>query len=154
MHELDQINKFSFARLLRYQIYDRKLKSPLGVILLTLIAGLIGYLDVAVDYRASFGLAALFMAVFFLIIFMRYPYFALYLTIAFSALPSLLSRIFMDTSVKIEFSNIVDIFTILLFISISTKPQIMYANPDGRKFYGNPITTTFIILLMFYLSKH
>src|SRR5579871_198825 len=135
----------------RYHFFERKMNSVTGIIILSLLAVGIGYSTATIDYRAGFGIVGVFVVVLFIILFMRYPYFALYFIIAYSALPSLLFRIFMDTSIKIEFSNLIDILTILLLFSILTKSQPQQF--EGKKFWGNPVTTSFIILLMFYMIE-
>jgi len=135
----------------RYHFFERKMNSVTGIIILSLLAVGIGYSTATIDYRAGFGIVGVFVVVLFIILFMRYPYFALYFIIAYSALPSLLFRIFMDTSIKIEFSNLIDILTILLLFSILTKSQPQQF--EGKKFWSNPVTTSFIILLMFYMIE-
>jgi putative inorganic carbon (HCO3(-)) transporter len=135
----------------RYHFFEKKLNSLPGIFLLCLIAVVIGYVTETIDYRAGFGIAGVFIIVLLVTAFMRFPYFGLYFLIAYSSLPGILGRMFMGSSIQIEFSTLVDVMTVLLFFSIITKPQ--YSLRDNKNFWTNPITTSFLILLMYYFVE-
>jgi len=152
------MNNYSYTKMLspvrewfRYHFFEKKLGSAVGICIIIIFALLVAYSTALIDYRAGFGFVGLFLVIFFVILFIRYPYFGLFFLIAYSALPSLLSRIFMNSSVKIEFSNITDILTLLLVFSVFTKPNLLKSKGIG--FWGNPITTSYLVLLLFYILQ-
>jgi hypothetical protein len=135
----------------RYHFFEKKLGSAVGISIIIIFALLVAYSTALIDYRAGFGFVGLFLVILFVILFIRYPYFGLFFLIAYSALPSLLSRIFMDSSVKIEFGNITDVLTLLLVFSVLTKPDLIRAKGVG--FWGNSITTCYLVLFLFYILQ-
>jgi hypothetical protein len=135
----------------RYHFYEKKLSSTPGVFLFALIAIGIGFSSITFDYRAGIGVLAIFILVFAFILFMKYPYFILYFLIVYSKFPSYLGRIFMDSSIKIEFGNLIDVLSILLFISVIAKGKLQ--KKGGSSFWGNTMTTTLIILLFYYIIE-
>jgi putative inorganic carbon (HCO3(-)) transporter len=152
------MSNYSYAKMLspvrewfRYHFFEKKLNSAVGIAVIIIFALMVAYSTALIDYRAGFGFVGLFLVVLFVILFMRYPYFGLYFLIVYSALPSILSRVFMDSSVKIEFGNIIDVLTLLLVFSVFTKPQLL--RTKGIGFWGNPISTCFLILFLFYIVE-
>lgn len=135
----------------RYHFFEKKLNSAVGIGLIILLALLVAYSTALIDYRAGFWFVGVFLLILIVILFMRYPYFGLFFLIAYSALPSLLSRIFMESTIQIEFSNITDILTLLLAFSVFTKPDLL--RTKGIGFWGNPITTCYVVLFLFYILE-
>lgn len=141
----------SMAEWLRYHFLEQKTNSAFVISIICIFAVAVGYAGAAIDFRSGLGLLGLFMVIFLVIIYLRYPVFGLYALIAYSAFPSLLGRIFMDSSIKIEFSNLEDILTILLFFSVITNSRS--EKKEGQKFWGNPISISFLILCFFYILE-
>src|ERR1035438_4258469 len=135
----------------RYHFFERKLNSVVGFAVLSIFAVIVGYSSVFIDYTAGFALVGIFIAILILILFMRYPYFGLYFLIAYSALPAYLGRMFMDSSTKIDFGLIFNILLPILLFSIITKSQFQISNE--KSFWGNPITTSYLILFLFYIIQ-
>jgi len=135
----------------RYHFMEKKLTSWPGVFILFILAAMIGYFSIEVDYRAGIGVALVFVFLFLVMVFMRNPYFGLYFLIAYSALPNLLVKMSMDSSIKIDFGRVIDILTVLVLISLfgKARPQKI----DKANFWGNPITSSFILLLFYYFLE-
>ncbi len=135
----------------RNQFIEKKLNSFAGITIIIFFALLVGYSTALIDYRAGIGLVGVFLIIFIVILFIRFPYFGLYFVIIYSALPALLARIFMGSSIKIEFSLITDALSILLFLSVIIKPDLIKKESIG--FWDNSITMTFVILFFFYIVE-
>jgi putative inorganic carbon (HCO3(-)) transporter len=135
----------------RYHFFERKLDSIVGIAVLFLLAVIVGYASAFIDYRAGFGVVAIFIAIFLIVLFMRYPYFGLYFLIAYAALPAYLARILLDTSIKPDFGLIFNILLSILLFSVITKSEFQRRNIKG--FWGNAITTSYLILFLFYIIE-
>lgn len=135
---------------LRYHFFERKLNSFPGVFLLIAIAVCVGYLNKTSGYTSGLAVAGIFGVILLVIVVFRYPFFGLYFIIIYSTLPALLSRM-LSNSFPIAFGNVTDIMTILLFASIITRPT--EHKQENQKFWKNPITMTFIILLGYYFLE-
>ena len=135
----------------KYHFIEKKLSSWPGILILFILALIIGYFSIEVDYRAGFGVVLVFAFFFLVTLFMKNPYFGLYFLIAYSALPNFFIKMLIDSPTKIDFGRVIDVLTLLVFISLfgKAKPQKI----DKASFWGNPITYAFLLLLFYYVLE-
>ena len=129
---------------------EKKLNSILGVLVLAFFAVVIGFINAKIDYHAGFAVVVFFLAILVIILFMKFPYFGLYFSFAFSYLVNTFNRLFLFTPLDfIQFNNIYTALIFLVFISVLNKPSLQI-NKESN-FLKNPISIAFGLLLGYYI---
>ncbi len=133
---------------LRYNFLTKKLNTPLGYILLGLIAILIAYTSAYVSYKLVFGLIVIFAGAVLAVASVLFPYFGFYWVMILSVLIFTPERLF---GLFLPFGIVVEIYTYLTLLGVLTreygKQQIQ------REFWRQPITIILIVLLLFYTAE-
>jgi len=134
---------------LRYHFLEKKLNTTPGYFIMGLLAVGCAYCTTLVDVKTGLAFMGVVVAFFVVACFLRYPYFGLYFTIVFSALPSLLTRL--TPGADIPYGSFTDVLAYLLFFSVIIKYH--YRAELDRKFILNPISIGLLILLAFYFVQ-
>ena len=133
----------------RYHFLDKKLNTVLGYFIFGIMAVACAYCTALIDFKIGFIFFGVFVAIFICALFFRNPYFGLYFAVAYSALPSLLSRL--TPTLDIPFGSGTDIFVYLLFFSVLIKYK--FRSQLDKKFLYNPVSAALLILLTFYIIQ-
>ena len=138
-------NRSGVGPWLYHHFITKKMMTPVGFIVLGLLAIAVGYLSATISYKMAFVMVAAFIGLGLAVGCVLYPYFGFYFTIILSTLiftPERLLGIFFP------FGIVVEIYTYLTLLGVLTQG---YAKEEiNRDFWRHPITVMLIVLLGFY----
>ncbi len=150
MNNFSVIKKSSpFKEWLRYHFLDKKLKTGLGYIIFGLLAVGIASGTALIDVKVGIGILGAFAVIFIVALFFRYPYFGLYFTIAFAALPPLLERL--PSNIDFPYASVTDGLFYLLLLSVILKYKLR--SEVDRKFFYSPLFVGLSLLFAYYIIQ-
>lgn len=136
---------FSPAKWLRYHIFEKRLNTVAGYILMAALGVAVAYLAVFTSYKAAIMLAGVFVFAVIGVACVLYPYFGYYTTIIVSCLIFSPERAF---GLALPFGFAIEIYSYLTLLGVATQG---YARQEiSRDFWRHPITICLIVYLLFY----
>ncbi|HLX93373.1 MAG TPA: O-antigen ligase family protein [Puia sp.] len=118
-----------------------------------IIAGLLAigcaFCTALVDLKIGLAYLGIFVVIFVIALYLRNPRAGLYVTIAFSAIPALLSRL--TPGADFPYGSITDGLAYLLFFSVIIKYS--YRAQIDKRFFFNPVSIGLLILLVYYVLE-
>jgi O-antigen ligase/polysaccharide polymerase Wzy-like membrane protein len=133
----------------KYHFIEQKFGTWPGIFIFGLLSAGIAYATVLIDYKLSFVFTGIFITVLVFILFMKYPYFGFFFVIAYSALPSTLSRL--SGNDDIPFGSLTDLLIYITLFSVISRYDLR-KRVDAR-FWRNPIFTVFLMLFFYYILE-
>src|SRR3954471_25003020 len=141
-------NRSGIGHWFHNQIVTKKLMSPLGFLMLGVLAIGMAYISAFVSYKLAFGAIVGVVGLVLAVACTLYPYFGFYFCIILSTLIFTPERLL---GISLPFGIAVEIFTYFTLVGVLTQN---YAKVEiQRDFWKHPITVMMIILLGYYLLE-
>ena len=130
------------------QIVTKKLMSPLGFLLMAVIAVAVAYLAAFAGYKMAFLAVAAMIGLVICVACVLYPYFGFYFSIIFSTLIFTPERLL---GISLPFGMVVEVFNYFTLLGVLTQ---RYAKDEiQRDFWKHPVTIMLLVLLGFYILE-
>jgi len=132
----------SLGNWLSYHFMEKKMNTIPGYIIMLLLGSAITFAMFMTDYRIAFFVAAIVACILLVIAFLKYPYFGLYFTIAYSSIVITLMRL-----VDLPFGIFVDPMTVLILLGAVLNYD--RSREINKEFWSNPVSICFYILFAY-----
>ncbi|WEK36231.1 MAG: O-antigen ligase family protein [Candidatus Pseudobacter hemicellulosilyticus] len=140
----------SLKEWLRYHVFTRKLTTPVGIAILGLIAILISYITVLVDYKLSVVLVAAVGIILLCVLCIVYPLFGFYCSYVVTICMMFPERM-MNSGTPIPTGLIPEYLAYLAMLGVLTKDQ--YRKQISPQFWNHSITIWILVLVVYTMLQ-